>query len=279
MRSRLSGALGISRSTGYYRHMLPDKDEAVRVRIEVVMKDNPAYGHERVAMALGEGTERMRRIMNQYNLRPTLRRVKHWRMPKNQDGCAPADLQNLIRDTQAEKPSHIWASDFTYIWFSGRWYYLATVLDIFTREIVGWQLGKRSKAQLVHLAYCDALSKHPPPAILHVDRGSQYTAASTKHLAAVTNTSMSYSDPGSPWQNGFQESHYGKFKLELGDLTRFEHEGELYEAIAKQVYYYNHRRIHTALRTNPVQYRKDYEQRNRPPKSKSTELLAARATE
>jgi len=69
---------------------------------------------------------------------------------------------------------------------------------------------------------------------------------------------MSYSNPGSPWQNGYQESFYGHFQLEFGDLSRFEHEGELFEAIAKQLYYYNTKRIHTALKTNPVQFRRNY---------------------
>lgn len=258
MRSRLSTALGIPRSTGYYRHVLPGKDKALCGRIETVMQANPAYGYERVAIELGEGLERVRRVMRANNLRPAVRRVKPWQKPQAADGTVLAELQNLIREKSAERPSHIWASDFTYIRFNGMWYYLATVLDIFTREIVGWQLGKRSKARLIHLAYCDALSKHPPPGILHVDRGSQYTAAATKRLAAITNTAMSYSDPGSPWQNGFQESHYSNFKLELGDVTRFEHEGELFEAIARQLYYYNNRRIHTAIKTSPAQFRQSY---------------------
>lgn len=257
MRSRLAAALGIPRSTGYYRHVLPDKDEALRLRIEAVMKDNPAYGHERVAMALEEGTERIRRVMRANNLRPVIRRVKPWSRPKRVPTLQD-ELYNLIRDTKAGHPSHIWASDFTYLRFHGIWYYFATVIDLFTREIVGWQLGRHSKAQLIHLAYCDALIRYPPPAVFHADQGSQYTARSTKQLVELTGGAMSYSDAGNPWQNGFQESFYGHFQLELGDINRFEHEGELFEAIAKQLYYYNHKRIHTALKTSPVAFKQRY---------------------
>lgn len=256
MRSRLAAVFRIGVSTSYYQQLQPAKDTVLLNRIRAIMQDNPAYGHERVAMALGEGTERVRRIMKANDLKPAIRRVKPWTKPENTP--LEVTLQNLIRDTAASQPSHIWASDFTYLWFRGVWYYLATVIDLFTREIVGWQLGKRSKAQLIHLAYCDGLSRHPPPLIVHADQGSQYTAASTKQLVKLTGGQLSYSDPGSPWQNGYQESFYGHFQLELGDLDRFEHEGELFEGIAKQLYYYNNQRIHTAVRTSPVQYREKY---------------------
>ena len=87
MRPRLSVAFGIPRSTSYYHHTLPDKDDALRVRIEAVMKDNPAYGHERVAMALDDGTERVRRVMHKFDLRPAIRRIKPWQEPKVADGA------------------------------------------------------------------------------------------------------------------------------------------------------------------------------------------------
>jgi putative transposase len=244
MRTRLSTALGVARSSSYYQRRQPAKDDALLARIRAVMQDNPAYGYERIAIALHEGAER-------------IRRVKPWAKPAKDPSLA-AELRNLIKETSAMQPSHIWAGDFTYLWFQGMWYYLATVLDLFTRELVGWQLGKKHQARLIHLAYCDALSRQSPPAIFHADQGSEYTAVSTKRLVELTGGRMSYSRKASPWQNGFQESFYGHFQLELGDLSRFEHEGELFEAIAKQIHYYNTQRIHTALQTNPVQFRNNY---------------------
>lgn len=95
------------------------------------MRDNPAYGHERIALELGLNKEKVRRIMKAYGLQPTIRRVKPWTKSKTEDDTAGADVLNLIRDTKAEQLSHIWASDFTYLWFEGKWYYLATVLDLF----------------------------------------------------------------------------------------------------------------------------------------------------
>lgn len=257
MRIKLAKAIGIATSTSYYQHIQPAKDQLLLTRIKRCMADNPAYGYERVALDLGEGLERVRRVMRANDLAPTIRRVKPWTKPEATNLII--ELQNLIREVKAERPSQIWASDFTYLWFQGKWYYLATVLDLFTREVVGWQLGRRSKAQLIHLAYCDGLSKHPPPAIFHADQGSQYTAASTRQLVELTGGQISYSNKASPWQNGYQESFYGHFQLELGDLSRFEREGELFEAIAKQLYYYNNNRIHTSIRTSPVKFKLNYQ--------------------
>lgn len=257
MRGLLAKAFGVARSSSYRQHIQPVKDEVLLKRIEASMATNPAYGYIRVALDLDEGLERVRRIMQANDLRPAVRRHKAWRRPPD-SASLEDELKNLIKEINPRRPFQIWASDFTYIWFQGRWYYLATILDLFTREIVGWQLGRKHRAQLIHLAYCDALSRHPPSTIVHADQGSEYTARSTKRLVELNGGEMSFSNKGSPWQNGHQESFYGHFKLELGDINRFEHEGELFEAIAKQLYYYNNQRIHTALKTNPAQYRKTY---------------------
>ncbi len=83
------------------------------------------------------------------------------------------------------------------------------------------------------------------------DRGSEYL--STAHALACEHygITISCSAPSSPWQNGYMESWFGKFKPELGPLTQFEDLGQLYEAIAGQIYFYNHDRIHTALGMSP----------------------------
>ena len=70
---------------------------------------------------------------------------------------------------------------------------------------------------------------------------------------------MSASAPGSPWENGFQESFYNNFKLELGNLSQYDNEGQLLEAIAMQLHYYNTKRIHSALNTNPAAYAAQFE--------------------
>lgn len=150
--------------------------------------------------------------------------------------------------------SGAWVQDFTYLYFMGMWVYVATVLDLKTRRIVGWSMGLRHTSALVHEAVLDALSKYPPPAILHSDQGSEYLSYLLQDLCAKMEIQLSCSDKASPWQNGFQERFYGTFKDELGPLNRFNNLAELHEGIALTLYYYNHKRIHTALKMSPAAY-------------------------
>lgn len=150
--------------------------------------------------------------------------------------------------------SGAWVQDFTYIWFKGMWVYVATVLDLKTRRIVGWGMGLRHDTELVHRAVLDALSKYPPPAILHSDQGSEYLSYRLQELCLKLEIELSCSDRASPWQNGFQERFYGTIKDELGPTSRFKDLSELHEGIALTIYYYNHKRIHTALRMSPAAY-------------------------
>ena len=229
---------------------MPARNELLRAAIQTVQEKHPAYGHKRIALHLQRGKSQIRRVMKLFGLAPLLTRKHGWRGSNEPVPVRP----NLTLGLTPVRSGHIWASDFTYLYFAGRWYYLATVLDLYTRRILGWHIGKRHTASLVHLAVCDALSRSAPPEFFHADQGSQYTAAETVRLVEATGAQFSWSAKASPWQNGYQESLYQNFKLELGDLSRFGHEGELFEAVAKQIYYYNFERIHTALKMPPMQF-------------------------
>ena len=149
-----------------------------------------------------------------------------------------------------------WAQDFTHLWFDRNWYYLAVVLDLKTRQVVGWRLGSNHSSELTYLAVLDGLSRHDPPAILHSDQGSEYLSFKHELLCSKLEITLSASDKGSPWQNGFMERWFGNFKLEFGPLNRFSELAELFEAIALQIHYYNTKRLHTALKTTPAAYAK-----------------------
>jgi transposase InsO family protein len=166
------------------------------------------------------------------------------------DESRPQDGQTYARMAE----SGAWVQDFTHIWFKGIWIYVATVEDLKTRRIVGWSMGLRHDADLVHRTVLDALSKYPPPAILHSDQGSEYLSYRLRDLCQKLEIELSCSDKASPWQNGFKERFYGTLKDELGPVSRFKDLSELYEGIALTIYYYNHKRIHTALRMSPVAY-------------------------
>ena len=170
---------------------------------------------------------------------------------------------NLIKkyNITAQYPHHIWAEDFTYLKYQNKMYYAATVLDLYSRQIVGWALSAHHDTALIQEALLDALPKHTPPAILHNDQGTEYCSKKYYALCNGLGIRMSFSAKASPWQNPFQESFYREFKLELGakHLDRFECLGEVTEAIARQLHYYNTSRIHTALRTNPAAYAARFE--------------------
>jgi transposase InsO family protein len=174
----------------------------------------------------------------------------------------PNIRRNLLKEENivASYPHRVWAEDFTYLYFCGRWYYLATVIDLYSRQIVGWALGAHHDTLLIETALLDALSRFPAPAILHNDQGSEYCSKRYFILCESAGIRLSFSKKGSPWENGFQESFYREFKIELeaDELNRFNDLGELTEAIARQLYYYNHHRLHSALKTNPVAYAKQY---------------------
>jgi putative transposase len=165
---------------------------------------------------------------------------------------------NLLkkRNLTALRLHHLWAEDFTHLWFRGRWYYLATIIDHYSRLLVGWSLSVRHDTDLVVSALLDALGKHPPPAILHQDQGSEYCSQRYDIIALSEGIELSFSAKGHPWENGFQESFYHYFKIEIDadHLDRFTDEGELTEAIARQLHYYNTERMHSVLEMTPLAF-------------------------
>ena len=214
-----------------------------------------------MAIHLGISKNRAQRVMHQFNLHPSS--SPHQRNYKQHKGVRPAPKNVLKEDNIiATKPNHVWACDFTYLWCLGRWYYLATVIDHFTREIVGWSLSIHHNAELILSALYDVLSKQVTPEILHFDRGSEYLSNQHLDLLDSLEITPSASELGSPWQNGFQERFYGSFKTELGSLKDTTSEGELFEKIALTLNYYNTKRIHSKLKTNPQQYRQNYNNQN-----------------
>jgi len=249
-KTALAHELGISRSALYYIPKLPVKDLQLKSEIEKVMAAHPAYGHKRIALQLGINKKRVRRVMKIFNLAVKRKRKKP-RKPQDVDQ-APMAIPNLVLGLTIEAQGRVWVSDFTYLPYFGRFIYLATVEDVFTRQVVGWAVSTRHTTDMVTLALLDALLVHTVPDIMHSDQGSEYRCQEYLNLLRSLNIQPSMSAKASPWQNGYQESFYSGFKLELGHPECYETLGELIEAIAQQIHYYNYRRIHTALKCPPA---------------------------
>jgi putative transposase len=243
-----------------------ERDKQAISELKAVHEANPYYGVARFAIELGWTEKKARRIRNLSGITAAKRTRKHRKALGVAEVSAPtnalkpyADFKDVNRPQDGQSyarmvESGAWVQDFTHIWFRGMWIYVATVLDLKTRRIVGWSVGLRHDKGLVHRAVLDALSKYRPPPILHSDQGSEYLSYLLRDLCDKLEIELSCSDKGSPWQNGFKERFYGTFKDELGPTTRFKDLSELHEGIAMTIYYYNHKRIHTALKMSPAAY-------------------------
>lgn len=250
-------ALDVSRSSLYYRRVLPEKDATLKDQIEEVWQIHPSYGYRRLALALGVNKKRAHRVMKYFKLKPPRRRLKRPRRkyPKNVIVVYP----NLIKDRRATAPGEIWVSDFTFLPYKGSFVYLATIMDVFTREVVGWQVATTHTRGLVDQALNQALAQQlTKPLILHSDQGSEYTSYAYLTRIKELGITISFSTKASPWQNGHQESFYSQFKLDLGPTKRFPHLGELVEAIHTKINVYNSTRIHSALKMPPAIFAKKF---------------------
>lgn len=256
-KTALAKVLGVSRQSLYYEPKREKIDLEIKSQIESVLTQNPAYGHKRIALELKLNRKRILRIMKKYNIKPYRRRSI--RMVKKDDiGKADSGIPNLIKDQYPIKPNVIWVSDFTYIKYKDRFIYVATIMDLFTREIVGVGISRFHNRLLVLEALEDALNKYTPPLIIHSDQGSEYRSEEYLNFLKLNNIQVSMSKKKSPWENGHKESYYSNFKLDLADVNRFNDLSELIEEIYLTIYYYNNNRIHTKLKTSPVKFKLNY---------------------
>lgn len=248
-KKELAKKQGISRSSLYYHLKMPAKDWHLKNRIEMVLRKNPSYGYRRVAIALRVNHKRTFRVMKENGIKPYRRRGKKFRKIKDNARVYPNLLQQMEFPI---KTSTAWVSDFTPISFHGKLVYLATIMDIFNRKIVGWCLLNSHAVQLTLTALMNAIERYGRPEILHSDQGSEYKSKIYTTFAENLGIRLSMSKKASPWENGYQESFYSQFKVDLGDQNRFKTLGELAVAIYLQIYYYNNQRIHTKLKMPPA---------------------------
>lgn len=248
--------LGISRRSLYYKPKRESIDTELKIQIESVLNTHPSYGHRRIAIELKLNKKRILRIMHKYCLHPRKRRNSF--IKPNDLNRPKSSHKNLIGISCAIRPGTIYVSDFTYIKYQNKFIYLATVVDQFTREIIGVHISRLHDSNLILKALINAIKTNPIPKILHSDQGSEYTSKIYDAFCKDKNILISMSHKGSPWENGYQESLYNNFKLELRDVNRFENISKLIEAIYLQIYYYNYERIHTKLKTSPIKFKQKY---------------------
>lgn len=247
----------INRKNIYHQSIKDMNDQTVKSNIEDIFITHPAYGHRRLALELKINHKKVLRIMHKFNLKPP----RLWYQKKFITKSDPAYLvsyTNLLTsiDLTTIGISDVWSSDLTYIKHQGKFIYLAIIQDIVSKEVVGFNLSVHHDSDLVLKTLKEAVLKTGNfPKIFHSDRGREYLSQNCIDFMESNGTKISVSDPGSPWQNGWSESFFSRFKTESGDLNRFEELGELIEYIFGYLNYYNTLRIHTKIKMSPYQFK------------------------
>ena len=264
--------LRVSRS-GYYgwRDRAPSAGSRRRQRIAAAVAQSHTgshriYGYRKVHQDLAEEEatrcccETVRKVMGQLGLRGACK--KRYVRTTDSNHAQPVAANVLDRDYATTGPNQKWVADITYVGTREGWLYLATVLDCFSRRIVGWAMSERIDTALVRDALAMGVTTRSPRAglIHHSDRGVQYTAESFRELVQRSGVRLSMSRRGDPWDNAMQESFYGALKTEWVDgvyATREDAKMELFKYIEM---FYNRRRRHQSLGyVSPVRYEQLYE--------------------
>lgn len=256
---RMCRVLGVSRS-GYYawRSRHPSAraraNATLLVHIQAVhAQSRTCYGSPRITRELraqgqGCGRHRVARMMRAHGVvGKVTRRFKRTTRSRGQHRAAP----NLVlAPFRSPGPNQVWVTDITYVATREGWLYLAVVLDVWSRHVVGWALQPRITDALVCAAVHQALRRRQPAAglIVHSDRGSQYTSAAWTRVLAAWHCRPSMSHTGTCYENAVAESFFHTLKGERGDGTPFFSRAAATAAVFEYIaVFYNRHRRHSAL--------------------------------
>jgi transposase InsO family protein len=248
----------VSRS-GYYEWLnraLSDRDqENQRLKImikEIFIQSRGCYGTRRIAQGLARNDifvskRRIGKLMAAAGLAcKTKRRFKVTTDSKHNKPISPNLLERQFDVTQ---PNKYWVGDITYIPTKNGWLYLATVIDLYSRQIIGWSMADNMKAKLVNDALTMALWQRKPKRglVWHSDRGSQYASDSHRSILRDHGIIQSMSRKGNCWDNAVAESFFHTLKTELTNHHQFNNQQEAKNVIFEYIeVFYNRIRIHSA---------------------------------
>lgn len=250
---------GVSRSryyaqlnSGVSKRQREDQRLVVSIKAAFDGSDR-TYGAGRICRELREqgilvGKNRVWRLMKQHGLRvKTMRRFK---VTTNSDHKRPVAPNLVRRNFTAPAPDRLWTGDITYIWTAEGWLYLAVILDVFSRRIVGWSMKRRMTDDLVITAFNNAVIRRGPSSgvVFHSDRGSQYCSKRFQSLVQGIGGIQSMSGTGSCYDNAITESFFGTMKREFVHHCSFESRSEAQSQIFRYIEcFYNRRRRHSSI--------------------------------
>ena len=249
----------VSRS-GYYTWLKQpesrkrrEDDVLSKVIAEIHEESKKRYGSPKIHSELRRrgircGRKRVARLMRKDGLRAKI--IRKFKATTNSKHDLPVAPNLLNREFTQTQPNRAWAADITYIWTNEGWLYLAVVMDLCSRAIVGWSMSERMTRTLVINAFTMAVKRRNPPRGLlhHSDRGSQYASGDFQCLLAKYGAICSMSRKGNCWDNAVVESFFGFLKREHvfhnRYLTRAQARQSVFDYIER---FYNRKRIHSSL--------------------------------
>jgi transposase InsO family protein len=263
--------LGVNRSSYYdwrrsNKSRLSMENEMLSERILQIFKEGrQSYGTRRIKRALGRqgfivSRRRIGRLMKHMNL--SCKTKKRFRATTDSKHKLPVSDNHLERNFNVEQPDKCYVGDITYIYTESGWLYLAVVIDLFSRKVVGWSMADHMKSELVNNALLMALWKRKPGKGLlwHTDRGSQYASTSHREILRQHGIKQSMSRKGNCWDNAVSESFFHTLKTELVHHVKFKTKEEAKQTIFEFIeVFYNRARMHSANDyLSPVEFEETY---------------------
>lgn len=258
--------LKVSRA-GYYKWLKSKtrSNKKDRMLLEAIgyhyKKSNCIYGSPRIHAALRKNgivvnKKRVARLMKAHNIKAKTKRK--FKITTNRNSKHSV-CENLLKGNfKVEKVNQVWTSDITYLWTKEGWLYLAVIMDIYSRKIVGWSIGRYLSAELVLKAITMALVNRNPGrgVIFHSDRGSQYTSSIVKNILSLYGFRQSMSSTGNCYDNAITETFFHTLKTELTYQNKYQTREEAKKSIFQYVeIFYNRQRLHSSLNyLSPVEF-------------------------
>jgi putative transposase len=251
--------IGFSVSSFYYKPKIAPEVKAItdadlRDKIEEIQAEFPRYGYRRVKKhflfyeGLVVNEKRIRRIMKEYDL---LAEIKKSFVIQTTDSNHELPIYpNLAKSREVNGPNEIWVADITYIRIATCFVYLAVILDLFSRKVIGWALSRSMRKELCVEALRMALEARKPASgcIHHSDRGVQYASEEYTDLLKANGFRISMSRKGNPYDNAFAETFMKTLKYEEVLLWNYETYGDVIERVPYFIEeVYNKKRLHSSL--------------------------------
>jgi putative transposase len=265
---KICATLSLPRSS-YYHASSPTPTQLDDIGLgdlitEIFNEHRARYGYRRIYQELADrGTpcaaDRVRRLMAERGLKALQPKTF---TPTTSDGRADAPSPNLLAGRSLPtRPNEVWAGDITYVRIETGWIYLAVIIDLCTRKVVGWALADHMRSDLVTAALGQATASNPTTTgtVFHSDRGSQYGSKAYRKTLADAGMVQSMSRRANPYDNAWTESFIGTLKNEMPQGCRFEDEPDARSATFEYIEgYYNTRRKHSSISyKTPLQYERE----------------------